>query len=165
MNYLLEEILTIRKHREKVALGHILAAQKEVTTAELKREKSISELISFKKLRNYEEKRLIEELMRQPIDIYELENFNRHVEFFKEKQFLLADNVKKREQEISEAKRKLKEAQRHYADLNRAKQKLQEHKNSWMQVKYFENERRQDDEHAEFNTNVRSRSSCDLIKP
>ena len=154
MTYLLEELLTIRKHREKIALGHILKAQKEVDKAKSKRAESISELISFTKWRGKEEKRLIEELMRQPVNIYELENFNQHMEFFRAKQFSLVDNLKKREQEISEAKEKVKEAQRHYASLNRAKQKLQEHKESWMQVQYFEDERRQDNEQDEFNTNV-----------
>ena len=164
MTYLLEELLTIRKYKEKIAFSQILKVRKEVATAKLKREKSILELISYTNWRENEEKRLIEELMRHPINIYDIEKLNQYMEFLREQQSLLVGKVKKREQEISEAEEKLKEVQRHYADLNRAKQKLQEHKNSWMQEKYLQNERRQDNKQDEFNTNVGFRSSCEPIK-
>lgn len=156
MTYLIEELLAIRRYREKIALGRISRVRKEVATAKLKREKSIRELISYTKWHDNEEKRLIKELMHRSVNIFDIENVNQYVKFLREQQSLLVDKVKKREQEISVAEEKLKEAQKHYYDINRAKQKLKEHKNSWMQVKYFQDERRQDDEQDEFNTNIKA---------
>lgn len=160
MTYLLEEVLTIRKHRDKVALTHVLTVRNEVDHAKSKRAKSISELISFTKWRQKEEEQLIEKLMRQTIKVCDLENFYQYIEFLREKQSSLLEDVKKRTQEVSKAKEKLKEAQKNYVIFNRAKQKLEEHKNIWSQEEYLQNEHLEENEQDEFNTYVKS-----LIRP
>jgi hypothetical protein len=86
-----------------------------------------------------------------------LENFYRYIEFLIEKQLSLVENVKKRTQAVSAAEDRLKETQKHYITLNRAKQKLEEHKNNWLQEKYIKNERLEENEQDEFNANARFR--------
>jgi hypothetical protein len=155
MTYLLEELLTIRKYRDKIALGHTLTAKKELDDAKTKQAESISELMSFTKWRQKKEKKLFEQLMHQTIKICDLELFYQYIEFLIDKQISLVDNIKKREQEVLNAEEKLKKAQEHYVKLNQAKQKLEEHKNICSQEKYLQNERQEDNEQDEFNTNVK----------
>lgn len=154
MTYILNDLLTIRTHREKIALGNLLTAQKKVDEAKLKKARSISDLISYSKWRSSKEQRLMENFMHQSINVYNLENFYHYTEFLREKQILLVDKVKKREQEFEEAEANLRKAKRHYVGINRAKLKLEEHKNILAQEKYIQNELLEENEQDEFIANI-----------
>ena len=156
MTYSLEELLTIRRHRELAALNHMLKIQKELKQTKQLRQKKTEQMSEYKNWRKSEEQRLFNELIQQPRNWYDIEKFNQYIKVLREKQNLLVEDLKQTEKAILQEKAKLEESQKEYAQRYRSKQKLQEHKNCWMQVKYFQDEHRQDDEQDEFSTNIKA---------
>jgi hypothetical protein len=154
MNYILEDLLAIRKHREQTALNKmLLAKEKEEKIRKLKQKKA-AQLFEYKIWRKNEEKQLFKELTRQNRSCFDIESFNRLVDYMRQKQTALADELKQTEQMVVKAQKKLEETQQKYIRLYRAKQKLEEHKSIWLKGKKIVEERRADEELDEFNTNI-----------
>jgi hypothetical protein len=102
--------------------------------------------------RAVEENRLFEELRHGDKNIYDLQNFNLHIEYFIEKQGRLHDALMRAEKDIEQAKEKKEIARAAYVHAHRELEKLKAHKNAWLKKKYLETEIKEENERDEINS-------------
>jgi type III secretion protein O len=152
MTYILEDLLSLREHREKKALHTLLQSISAINTAEVVKDEKNAALQTYMKWRAMEENRLFEELRHGDKNIHDLQNFNLHIEYFLEEQGRLHDALTQAEKDIEEAKEKKKIARKAYIHAHRELEKLKAHKNAWLKKKYFETERKRENEQDEINS-------------
>jgi hypothetical protein len=133
MKYILDDLMTIRDHREKEALSRILKARKILEDAKRSAEEKTEELISFARWRVNEEKRLFDEIKNTIQRRCYLDYFLQSVDELKEKQNILKKQLIRAKQCIAQAEDEVQKANKVYAMRHREKKKLQEHKQKWRQ--------------------------------
>jgi Type III secretion protein YscO len=133
MTYILENLLSIRTHRENKALNHMMNSKAALQHAEDLKRRRIQELCEYRRWRRLEEKRLFDELKHQPASVQDMLCFNDIVNSLRSDQALKMQAVDDSAQQVVKAENELESARKHYASAYRNKQKIEEHKRIWME--------------------------------
>lgn len=133
MIYILDDLMTIREHREKLALSRILHTKKVFEDAKREAEETSKELVYYARWRVKEENRLFDEIKNKLQKRNDLDCFRESIEELKEKQKKMEAQLDLAEQRVSKAQEDVKKANTRYAMCHRDKKKLEEHKTKWRQ--------------------------------
>lgn len=152
MAYELQEILRVRVLRERGARNELLKATNFVKECEEKLKKAEKKLEEYIEWRKKEEDRLYAEIMLKKVKREQITDLKQEIANLRDKENTLKDDIKKAEEAVEKAKEKLKQAKavhiRSLVDL----EKINQHKETWMEDFNKEEERKAESEFEEFQT-------------
>ena len=152
MNYILEDLMIIREHREKYALNRMLQARKSLREAKDTAQKKAKDLSDFTKWRKKEENRLFEAIKRKYKKIIHLNQYNQSLDALVLEQEKLVEQLDQAEQQVKQAREEDRKAYEQYMLRHREKRKLEEHRENWLQNQKTIDQRNQENEIGELNT-------------
>lgn len=152
MIYILEDLMTLRKHREKLALNRMLQARKALEEAKDAAEKRANELSDFIQWRKNEENRLFEEIKKKLQKLNHLDDYNQRVDALRQEQNNLKEKLDQVEQRVIQIEDEVKKANEKYTLRHREKKKLEEHRKNWWLNKTVIDQRNEENEIDELGT-------------
>jgi hypothetical protein len=152
MNYIFEDLMKIRKHREQYALNRILQARKRLREAKDEAQKRAKELSDFIRWRKYEENRLFDAIKRKYKKIIHLNQYNQCVDALVQEQDKLIEQLYQAEQQVKLAAEEDKKAYEQYILRHREKIKLEEHRKNWILKQTTIDQRHEENEVGELST-------------
>ncbi|MCY4471743.1 MAG: YscO family type III secretion system apparatus protein [Kistimonas sp.] len=123
---MLNDLLRIKKIREKKAAEEVRKCRYRVETAAQELEKKKQELVDYKKWRIEEEQRRYDAIMNTQVKQFDLDILKQTVAKLREKDLVMQDDIKKAEDHLEKTKEQLEEARKAHVLATRAVQKFEE---------------------------------------
>lgn len=140
MNYILEDLLSVRRLRENKALNAMVQRKADVERAIANKAQKEKELRDYRQWRLEEERRLFDDLQQQAGSVQDILLFVDTTNGLREDQANRAQQVVKAGEQISAAQKNLESARHSYAQAHRKKAKIEEHKTIWTEAYHKEQE-------------------------
>lgn len=148
--YVLEDLLYIREMREQMAKDQMSKARRHVAEMiELVKQRK-KELEEYKEWRVKEEERLYEEVMNTEVKKVELDELRSKIANIRNKELDYVQAIDVARDKREEAKKALEEAKLLYKQAQLNREKIEEHKEVWMEEWKREQMRLEDIEMEEF---------------
>ena len=159
MNYILEDLMSIRKHREKLALYRKLQAKEKLAEANSAFELRNNELLNFLQWRKNEEERLFEEIKNKYQELYQIDIYNQHIVALKNEQERLEKEFYRAGQNVRKSEEELEKENATFKLQHRQKKKLEEHKRNWL-LEMSAIEQRKDENEMDESGTMRFNTTC-----
>ena len=142
IQYPLGDVLKVRKLREDRANDELLKSKRRVREARVTLKEKEEELAEFKILRDKETTRLWKEVIGTSVSQKELDKFKYELNKLDGKLKTFQESTAKAEKELQESIENEEKARVEYMHRIRERQKIDEHKDIYMEDALFQEERR-----------------------
>ena len=157
--YPLQDLLRVRKFREDAAAQELTKAREKVKQAKVLVAQRETELTDYVKWRIAEEKRRYDEILKQSVQVKDLDSLKQEVQLLREKEFVYQDRIREAKDELKQAEKALEEATARYRQADKDVQKIEEHHEMWAQDMAKKDEMREEKELEDFR--VRAHETAD----
>ena len=151
--------MSIRKHREKLALYRKLQAKEKLAEANSAFELRNNELLNFLQWRKNEEERLFEEIKNKYQELYQIDIYNQHIVALKNEQERLEKEFYRAGQNVRKSEEELEKENATFKLQHRQKKKLEEHKRNWL-LEMSAIEQRKDENEMDESGTMRFNTTC-----
>lgn len=146
MSYVLEKMLTVRKHRENKARNHVVRSKAQLAQAEALKDSKAQELSAYHSWRLEEEERMLATFEGQSVVVQDLLCFRSTVRSLRAHQSAKFEQVAAASKQVAETEEQLQAARQAHATAFRQEAKIKAHRKSWMQAYRLEVERAAENE-------------------
>jgi type III secretion protein O len=133
MAYILEDLLRVRKFREDAAAAELTRCRKLVAEAEEQVELRKRELQEYVQWRLKREEEMYREVMQKPIHLNDLEDLKVSIQILRDDELKYEERIITAEKQLNEARQELEQAQAAYRQAVKDREKLEEHKEMWLE--------------------------------
>lgn len=148
--YPLEELFRIRKIRVDESRVTVVRVTHELESALTVLYRKKKELEEYEKWRVSEEERLFINIKRKILSMRQLESYRNKIAAMREKELLYREEICRAETEVENVRQRLEKAKEVLKRVIREKEKIEAHKERWMEEARKEEERQQDLELEDF---------------
>jgi len=150
VTYVLEDLLRVREFKERSAAAELSARRAAYAEAVRLEEQRESELAAYRIQRLEEEAALFGNVRNQQIKVRDLDDLKIEIQLLREKEQNLQQQLEAARAARQEAGKDLEQARESYFGALREKQKIEAHKETWVEETGKEAARLEDKESEEF---------------
>lgn len=155
MNYMLQDLVRVRQHREERAGANAARAARQLEEARTALATAQDDLTEYTVWRIERENTLLDGLMRRVLRAGELSDTRTEIALLREREFEFHDRVRRAETQVEKAEAALQEARHDHAKAVRELEKLLEHRAGWQREHRLQMERAEEAAMEEFNVPAR----------
>ena len=132
MKYIYEDLMTIRKQREKLALYRIARAKNKLAVAKNDAKFCSDRIFKYSIWREKEENKLFARIKKKLSKINNINKYNQIIEELREKQKRIEESLYSAKQLVSESENNVKKAINAHTLCYQERIKLEEHRKNWL---------------------------------
>lgn len=131
--YPLQEILKVRMKRQELAQTEVIKATHALEMAKLELKKREEELDKYRIWRKEEEQKRYDKMINKKLPHYQLNEIKAEISQLREDEAIYVNKVDQAQIKIDECEATLQQAKEMFFRMVRECQKIQEHRDEWMQ--------------------------------
>lgn len=153
-DYTLDQMLTVREHRETLRLNELAKSKASVRQAEAERQRTTTAFNDYCQWRPREEQRLFDHLKGKSASVQDLHHYTDSLNTLRNDEVAMAQQVDEASDRLASARSDMVTARQQYACAHRKKVKISEHKIIWTEQQRCRSERQADEEMEEIGQNL-----------